>query len=298
MKIAWIGTGKMGGYMAGNLAKNGFAVIAWNRTSASDGMKTAVSAGCTEATSLGAALDGACVVFSCVSDAAALGSVLSAVSVKSLRPGIIVVDCSTIGPAAAKTFAAHLSRNRLRFVDAPVTGGDVGAKNATLTFMVGGNDADIESVKPLLLTMGKKIVHAGAVGCGQALKLVNQLLCAENLLAVGEAFEAARGLGLPPELVVSACSGGAAASWQLTNLGPKVASDDDNPGFKVAHMSKDLNLLRDTLDSDAENMICFPLVAQAFAILKNSRFQMAEKGTQALALNLKEIHEMMTHIPS
>jgi 3-hydroxyisobutyrate dehydrogenase len=143
-------------------------------------------------------------------------------------------------------------------------------------------------------TMGLKPTGGCAVGCGQMVKIVNQLLCAENLLAVGEAFAAAQKLGVPPELVVRACSGGAGASWQLTNLGPKIARGDDNPGFKVAHMSKDLNLLRDALGHDAEKMICFPLVAQAFAMLKNARFQMAERGTQALVLNLNEIREVIS----
>ena len=268
-KIAWIGAGTMGAAMASNLAKAGYRVTIWNRTSPSPGLELATSHGCTIARTVEDALQGSQVVCSCVTDGPALRSILFAPNrdFKNLvAPNALIMDHGTIGPVEAKSIAQQLSKAGVRFVDAPVTGGDIGARDGTLTIMVGANSEDLEYVRPLLNAMGKKIVHAGTVGSGQSLKLVNQLLCGVNLLAAVEAFQVAEKLGMDRKLVVEACGGGAAGSWQLVNLGPKIIARDHRPGFRAAHLFKDLKFLRDALGSSSTQSTppCFDLALDAF----------------------------------
>ncbi len=269
--------------MAGNLAKNGFSVTAWNRTLPSAGAEWAASHGCSIAKSVNEALAGSQVIFSCVTDGPALRSVLFAPGhdlAKLAGKNAVVVDCSTIGPVEARAIARDLAQVGIRFIDAPVTGGDIGARNATLTFMVGASPDDFENVRPLLEAMGKKVVHAGPVGGGQSLKLVNQLLCGVNLLAVVEAFAAAEKLGMDRALVVEACGGGAAGSWQLVNLGPKIIAQDHQPGFRAQHLLKDLEFLRNAVDLTHMNLPCLKLALAAFE--RVTQMGKGELGTQTV----------------
>ena len=284
-KIAWIGAGTMGAAMASNLAKAGYRVTIWNRTSPSPGLELAASHGCTIARTVEDALQGSQVVCSCVTDGPALRSILFAPkrNLKNLLgPDALIMDHSTIGPVEAKTIAEELGKSGVKFVDAPVTGGDIGARDGTLTFMVGASSENLESVRPLLNAMGKKIVHAGAVGSGQSLKLVNQLLCGVNLLAAVEAFQVAEKLGMDRKLVVEACGGGAAGSWQLVNLGPKIIAQDHRPGFRAAHLFKDLKFLRDALNSASTQPTppCFDLALDAFG--RVTEMGKGELGTQTV----------------
>jgi 3-hydroxyisobutyrate dehydrogenase len=194
----------------------------------------------------------------------------------------VVVDFSTIGPVEARGLSEQLGPLGIRFVDAPVTGGDVGAREGTLTFMVGASPEDMDTIRPLLNAMGKKIVHAGPVGAGQSLKLVNQLLCGVNLLAVVEAFQAAEAMGMDRKLVVEACGGGAAGSWQLVNLGPKIIAQDHRPGFRAAHLLKDLRFLRDAIrnGSAANEPPCFKVALEAFQRI--TEMGKGELGTQTV----------------
>jgi 3-hydroxyisobutyrate dehydrogenase len=283
-KIAWLGAGTMGAAMASNLAKSGYKVTIWNRTSTSPGLELAASHGCTIARTVEDTLKGSDVICSCVTDGPALRSILFAPdrSLKNLvEPDALVMDHSTIGPVEAKAIAQELGMG-LRFVDAPVTGGDIGARDGTLTFMVGGSHEDVESVRPLLNAMGKKIVHAGPIGSGQSLKLVNQLLCGVNLLATVEAFQVADKLGMDRKLVVEACGGGAAGSWQLVNLGPKIIAQDHRPGFRAAHLFKDLKFLRDALASASTQLTppCFNVALDAFG--RVTEMGKGELGTQTV----------------
>jgi len=149
---------------------------------------------------------------------------------------------------------------------------------------VGASPEDLEYVRPLLNAMGKKIVHAGPVGSGQSLKLVNQLLCGVNLLATVEAFQVAEKLGMDRKLVVEACGGGAAGSWQLVNLGPKIISQDHRPGFRAAHLFKDLKFLRDALASASQQPTppCFDLALDAFG--RVTEMGKGDLGTQTVWL--------------
>jgi len=285
-KIAWLGTGTMGGSMARNLAKAGYNVTAWNRTLPSAGAELATSGGCKLVRNADEALRDSQVVASCVTDGPALRSILFPPDrLKGLLgPGAVVIDFSTIGPVEARGIAEELRRQDIRFIDAPVTGGDIGARDGTLTFMVGAQGNDLETVRPLLNDMGKKIVHAGAVGSGQALKLVNQLLCGVNLLAVVEAFQVAERMGMDRRLVVEACGGGAAGSWQLVNLGPKIIAQDHRPGFRAAHLLKDLRFLREAIASPSgqADPPCFDIALAAFERICQMR--KGDLGTQTVWL--------------
>jgi len=286
-KIGWIGAGTMGASMAGNLAKAGYRVTIWNRTSPSPGLELAASHGCKIARTVEDALQGSEIVCSCVTDGPALRSVFFAPNrdlKKLLAQDALIMDHGTIGPVEAKAIAQELSKAGVRFVDAPITGGDIGARDGTLTFMVGGNPEDVELVRPLLNAMGKKIVHAGPIGSGQSLKLVNQLLCGVNLLAAVEAFQVAEKLGMDRKLVVEACGGGAAGSWQLVNLGPKIIAQDHRPGFRAAHLFKDLKFLRDALHSASPQPTPpgFDLALEAFG--RVTEMGKGELGTQTVWL--------------
>jgi 3-hydroxyisobutyrate dehydrogenase len=284
-KIAWLGAGTMGAAMAGNLAKAGYRVTIWNRTSPSPGLELAASRGCTIARTVEDALQGAQVACSCVTDGPALRSILFAPNrdlKKLLGQDALIMDHGTIGPVEAKAIAQQLGQSGIRFIDAPITGGDIGARDGTLTFMVGASSENLEFVRPLLNAMGKKIVHAGPIGSGQSLKLVNQLLCGANLLATVEALQVAEKLGMDRKLVVEACGGGAAGSWQLVNLGPKIITQDHRPGFRAAHLFKDLKFLRDALDSASTQPPppCFTLALDAFGRL--TEMGKGELGTQTV----------------
>ena len=287
LKIAWLGAGTMGASMAANLAKAGFHVTIWNRTPSTPGLALAASHGCTVAGTIDEALKDSQVVCSCVTDGPALRSILFAPGrdlKKQLAPNALVMDHGTIGPAEAKSIAQQLSQAGVGFVDAPVTGGDIGARDGTLTFMVGGQAELLEFVRPLLAVMGKKIVHAGAVGSGQSLKLVNQLLCAVNLLATVEAFQAADHLGIDRKLIVEACGAGAAGSWQLTNLGPKIIEKNSRPGFRAAHLLKDLTFLHEALAvaSSQPALPCFGVAINAFGqVVEMGK---GESGTQTVGI--------------
>jgi 3-hydroxyisobutyrate dehydrogenase len=247
--VAFIGLGVMGSAMALNLLKKGVPVKAWNRTSDRPLVKQAQAAGLTVTVTIGEAVKDAELIFICVSDVEDVKSVIFSdcgIS-KNAKHNALIVDFSTIGQKAACEIATQLKAAQLRFMDAPVSGGDLGAQQGTLTIMVGGEKSDFEECLPLLETMGKKIVHCGAVGQGQAIKLCNQVLCAIQMVAVCEAMELAKTLNLDPDLMIEVCGSGAAGSWALSNLGSKVAHQDFAPGFMIKHILKDLRLVKESL---------------------------------------------------
>ena len=161
----------------------------------------------------------------------------------ALKAGQLVVDMSTISPAAEREIAARLERAGVDYLDAPVSGGDVGARDGTLAIMVGGAAAAFERVRPLFELLGKRITHMGASGAGQMTKLANQIAVALALEAAAEAIKFARAGGLDASRVVAAIGAGAAGSWQLSNLGPKIIAGDYRPGFFIKLIRKDLRLV-------------------------------------------------------
>ncbi|NJK60860.1 MAG: NAD(P)-dependent oxidoreductase, partial [Oscillatoriales cyanobacterium SM2_1_8] len=243
-------------------------------------VRTAIAAqgaGVTVVADLERAVAGAAIVFTCVGNGQDVAAVLQS-ALPAIAPGIPVVDCSTIGPAAAQHLATFLAAAGRGFVDAPMSGGDVGARNGTLTFMVGGAPEAIAIARPYLLAMGQAVHVCGPVGAGQAVKLCNQVLAALNTLAVAEALVLAEALHLDAQQVVTVCSGGAAGSWSLQNLGPRMACGDFAPGFSVDNLVKDLGLVQAAAAGLA--LPGLDLVAHAYAQLQ--ALGKGDLGTQAV----------------
>ena len=284
-QIAFLGLGVMGGLMAANLARSGYSVKAWNRTPHRPGVEVAAKAGATVVLSIREAVETADVVFLCVSDVPDVEEVILGVGgvAESARPGTLVIDTSTIGPNAAQNIGAQLKQRQLRFLDAPISGGDIGAKNGTLTIMVGGEPTDFEESKPLLEVLGKTIRLCGAVGSGQAVKLCNQVLCSVHMIALCEAMQLAQQQGIDPNLIIEVCSTGAAGSWALSNLGPKIAESDFQPGFMIKHMLKDLRLVQETLKQSKHQLPGVDMAEELFKIVKElDDGTGGEQGTQAM----------------
>lgn len=249
-KISFLGMGIMGSAMAFNLLKAGHSLTVWNRTQSRAVLADLAAAGASVSPTLELCVAGADLVFSCLGDEQDVIDRLTGSQdslLKYGKNGALVIDFSTIGPDAAGAVAAKLGPAGLRFLDAPVTGGDVGAKNATLTIMVGGAQADFEEALPLLLALGKNIRYCGPTGSGQALKLCNQILCAVNMVSVCEALTLAQSLGLDQNLLVDVLGGGAGGSWALANLGKRILQEDLKPAFSLRNMLKDLRLVFDSL---------------------------------------------------
>lgn len=241
--LAFIGLGIMGLPMAGHLLAAGHRVTVATRTKSKAEPLLAKGAAWVDSPAEAAAA--ADVVFTCVPDTPDVESVLLGKGgvIEAARSGLVVVDHSTISPSATRDMAAKLAARGVTLLDAPVSGGDIGARNATLSIMVGGDAAAFTAVEPLLRVMGKTITHCGGSGTGQLTKLVNQILVSVTNLAVCEALTFAAKAGLDPQKTIQAVGGGAAGSWQLTNLGPRMIAGDFAPGFMIRLQQKDLRLV-------------------------------------------------------
>ena len=244
-RVGYIGTGIMGRPMAGHLLKAGYALTVHNRTRAK--AEELLTAGAAWADSPAEVAQACEILCTNVTDTPDVERVLfgDGGAAESLQPGSIVIDFSTISPSATHEFAERLAERDVTLLDAPVTGGDVGAINATLTIMVGGTTAAFERVLPILDVVGKTIRHIGPSGSGQALKACNQILCVTTMIGVCEALELADRNGIAAETVIETLGGGAGGSWTLTNLGSRVARGDLQPGFMTYLLQKDLGIVQD-----------------------------------------------------
>jgi 3-hydroxyisobutyrate dehydrogenase len=276
----------MGASMAANLARAGFEVVGWNRTPGKPNAARAQEAGVTLAASAVEAVTGAAAVFLCLTDVDDIEQMLLGPEgvVDAIGPGALVIDMSTTGPQCAQRLHRNLAERGLRFIDAPVSGGDVGAREGTLTIMVGGEKSDFEDALRYFQSIGKNIKYCGSAGAGQAVKLCNQILCAVNMVAVCEAFTLADELGIKPELVIEVCSTGAAGSWALANLGPRIARGDWAPGFKIKDMQKDLRLVLSCLkDNSRERLPGTVLADRQLDVVRDvSGDDSGAQGTQAM----------------
>jgi 3-hydroxyisobutyrate dehydrogenase len=283
--IAFLGLGTMGSPMSANLAHAGFDVRGWNRTPGRPLVTEAGGAGVRVVDTIADAVRGVRTVALCVSDVADVEEVLFGAGgiAESAARGTLVIDFSTIGPAAARSFGARLADKGLRFLDAPVTGGDVGARAGTLTIMVGGTAADFGEASAAFAAVGKVAKHCGAQGAGQAVKLCNQVLGALHMVALTEALALARMQGIDPSLVVEVCSTGAAGSWALSNLGPRVLRRDFAPGFMVKHLVKDLRLVLETPPGEGLDELRGTILAKGL-LEKVAALGGADLGTQSLTL--------------
>ncbi|MBC6472837.1 MAG: NAD(P)-dependent oxidoreductase [Hormoscilla sp. GM102CHS1] len=290
-QIAFLGLGMMGGPMTANLASSGLQVMAWNRTSDRPGVEVAASAGAQVVSSIQEAVSSAEVIFTCVGDVPDVEAVILGPegAAAFAQPGTLVVDMSTIGPVAARKIGAELQQRQLRFLDAPISGGDIGAQKGTLVIMVGGDEQDFTECKPLFEIMGKTIRLCGPVGSGQAVKLCNQVLCAVNIMSLCEALKLAEQQEIDPMLMVEVCSKGAAGSWALSNLGLKIADADLAPGFAIKHLLKDLRLVRESLQSSGQILPGMDIADRFLQIVKELDGGIGgELGTQAMIRAYRE----------
>ncbi|AFY74716.1 beta-hydroxyacid dehydrogenase, 3-hydroxyisobutyrate dehydrogenase [Synechococcus sp. PCC 7502] len=279
IKIAFLGLGVMGSAMAANLARFGCAVVGWNRTSDRSSIKVASDAGVTIAANLQDAVKDADVIFSCLGDIPDVTEILVNQVANLEHKSALVIDTSTIGSDAAQNISKLLEARGLRFLDAPVSGGDIGARNGTLTIMVGGDRLDFDQAKPYLDMIGKNIYYCGSLGSGQAVKLCNQVLVSTYMMGICEAVLLAQKTGIDPNLMIEVCGSGAAGSWALSNLGIKVANQDFAPGFMVKHILKDLRIVKAV--GDSENLLGVDLSDRLFQIV-NELEGGSEQGTQAM----------------
>lgn len=291
--LGFAGLGIMGSSMAGCLLKSRHQVRVFNRTPAKTESLARLGAAVAQTPSeLASAAD---VVFISVSDTPDVEQVLFGGDslapqdslVAGLRPGTLVVDHSTVSPAATRAWAKRLVEQGISFIDAPVSGGSEGAANGTLSIMVGGDTADVERARPYLEAMGSTITHTGPVGTGQLCKLVNQVLVVVNMLAVSEGLLLAQAGGLDPAVAIAATTGGAGGSWMLANRGPQLVERDFRPGFTIDLQQKDLRLVLESADELGIPALATSLVHQLYRVLQNDG--LGGEGNHALAKALEKL---------
>ncbi len=281
MRIAFVGTGVMGRSMAGHLLAAGHEVRVHTRTRAK--AEPLLAAGARWAETSAAAADGADAALSMVGHPSDVDEVWRGPSgfLRVARPGQLLVDLTTSDPALARVLAAEAAAKGAEALDAPVSGGDRGAREATLSIMVGGSPAGFAQARPLLAVLGKTLVLQGGPGAGQLCKLANQVAVASGMVAVCEALAFARATGLDAAAVLESISGGAAGSWGLSNLAPRVLKGDFAPGFHVRHFTKDLGLALAAAQASGAELPGLRLAARLYAEVE--RAGDADLGTQVLA---------------
>jgi len=280
-ELGFIGMGIMGAPMALNCMKAGYEMTVYNRTAAKT--DELAKAGASVASSPAEVARASDVVMVCVTAGEdVLEVVLDSEKgiIAGVRGGSTVIDHSTVAPTVAEQCAEKLSLKGAGFLDAPISGGDVGARNGTLSIMVGGPEDHFGRALPVLSAMGKTVTHCGGSGAGYTVKLCNQICGGLHLLAAAEAIRLATASGVDVEAMLKAVSSGAAGSWMLTNLAPKIVAGDYEPGFFVDYQLKDLHLAAE---------VCHRLsVPLAGASLAENMFRAASaqglgrKGTQAI----------------
>ena len=286
-RIGWIGTGVMGRSMCGHLLAKGYQATIYSRTR--EKAEDLIAKGAAWAASPREVAAQSDVVFSIVGFPADVREVLLGQhgALAGAAPGTVLVDMTTSEPSLAVEIETAAKAKGVHSLDAPVSGGDIGARNAALSIMVGGDTAVVDSVRPLLECMGKSIVHQGPSGSGHHTKMVNQILIAGNMVGVCEALLYGFRAGLDVEKVLQSVGGGAAGSWSLNNLGPRIIKGDFEPGFYVEHFIKDMGIAL----AEAKQMgLVVPGLALTHQLYLAVQAQgMGRKGTQSLILALEHI---------
>ena len=282
-KLGYIGLGIMGGPMAGRLMDAGHELVVWGRDPAkAEGL---VERGASRASSpADLAARGPDVVFLNVTDTPDVEALLFGDQgiAAGAEAGLVVIDHSTISPVATREFGQRLAEQYgVVLLDAPVSGGDVGAKNGSLSVMVGGPEETVESVRPLLEVVGQNIVHLGPTGMGQACKACNQTAVVGVLMGVVESMSLAKKLGLDPIKMIEVVGRGAAGSWQMNHLGPQIAQGDHAPGFMIDYLLKDLAIVGDAAEASGLPMEFTALAEKMFRAA--SGHGDGKLGTQAVS---------------
>ena len=286
-RIGWIGTGVMGRWMCEHAMKRGFTATVSNRSK--DKAQPLIDAGATFAATPKAVAEQSDVVFAIVGFPKDVREVFLGDdgALAGAKKGSILVDMTTSEPSLAKEIFEAAKATGVHSLDAPVSGGDVGAKNAALSIMIGGEKGVVDAVTPIFEAMGKTIVHQGPAGAGQHTKMVNQILISSNMIALCEGLLYGYKAGLDLETVFKSVSVGAAGSKALDVLGPRMMARNFEPGFYVEHFIKDMGIAL----AEAEKMnLCLPGLGLAKQLYEGVRANgYGRKGTQALLLALEKI---------
>ena len=279
-KVAWIGVGIMGKSMVRNLMKAGFELHIYARTRAK--VEDVIGEGAVFHDTIGDCVKGCEAVITMVGFPKDVEEVYFTPGniLDSAEPGAYLIDMTTTSPALAEKLYAEGVKRGYRVVDAPVTGGDTGAKAETLSILVGGEQEDFEACMPLFQAMGTNINHQGKAGCGQHAKMANQIMIAGTLSGVCEALTYAKAKGLDPHVLISSLATGAAGSKQLDAFGEKIVAGDYAPGFFLKHFVKDMGL---ALEEAQRSGITLDILAQVLENYKNLEGEgYGDLGTQAL----------------
>lgn len=278
--IGFIGLGVMGRSMAGHLLAAGYEVMVFTRTKA--GAADLLEKGAVWSDTVAELAEQSDIIISIVGYPADVeeiflgdGGILA-----NARPGTIAVDMTTSDPGLAERLYLEGREREIRVLDAPVSGGDLGAKNATLSIMVGGDRESFDMVLPVLEIMGKNIILQGKAGAGQHTKMANQIAIAAGMVSVCESLAYAKRSGLDPEAVLESIGQGAAGSWSLNNLGPRIIKGDDQPGFFIKHFIKDMGI---AIASARRLDLDTPGLDLAYSLYQKMMDQgYGDNGTQAL----------------
>lgn len=286
-RVGWIGTGVMGRWMCLHIMTKGYKATVYNRSR--DKAKELLDQGAAWADTPKAVAEKSDVVFAIVGFPADVREVFLGKegALAGSKAGTVLVDMTTSEPSLAHEIYTAAKAKGVSSVDAPVSGGDVGAKNAALSIMVGGDTDAVEAIRPLLECMGKTIVYQGPAGAGQHTKMVNQVLIASNMIGVCEALLYGYKAGLNLETVMQSVSVGAAGSWSLNNLGPRIMARNFEPGFFVEHFIKDMGIALDEAQRMGIVLPGLALAKQLYLAVKAQGY--GRKGTHALMLALEHI---------
>ena len=289
-RIGWIGTGVMGSSMCGHLMNAGFSATVFNRTKPK--AQALIDRGATWADSPVEVARNSDVVFSIVGFPQDVRSVLLGDNgaLSGAQPGCVLVDMTTSQPSLAVEIYEAAKAKGVASVDAPVSGGDIGAKNGTLSIMIGGDIDVVELLQPCWNAMGKTIVHQGAAGAGQHTKMVNQTLIATGMIGVCEALLYGYKAGLNLETVMKSVSSGAAGSWSLSNLGPRIIDNNFDPGFFVEHFIKDMGIVLEESKKMGLSMPGLALGHQLYLSVQAKGH--GRDGTHALQLALASMSDI------
>lgn len=286
-KIGFIGTGIMGAPMAHNLLKAGYEVAVHNRTKAK--ADHLIAGGAAWADSPADVAKDSNIVITCLPDTPDVEQVLLGQKgvIEAAKPGLICIDMSTISPAATKEMGTELSAKGVTLIDAPISGGEIGAIEARLSIMMGGPKKAVEKVRPIMQAMGRTVIHCGPLGAGQITKLANQIMCIHTIMSIAEGFAFAEKAGLDLETTLKATSAGAAGSHSLKVLGPKIIAGDFKPAFMVDLQQKDLRLVAEYAEKLKQPL---PGVALARQLLAQLQAQgRGRDGTQALVEVIRQL---------
>jgi 3-hydroxyisobutyrate dehydrogenase len=286
-KVGFIGLGIMGGGMAANLLKAGFDITVWNRTASK--IQPLVDLGARGADSPKQVAEQSDIIITCVSDTPDVLAVILGDDgvIHGVKSGALVIDMSTISPHATRDIAEKLNAKGVYMLDAPISGGSEGAKNGTLSIMVGGDDAQFQRAMPYFEAMGKTITMVGDQGAGQTVKLVNQILVVVYMLAVSEALVFAQAGGLDLKKTLAAVESGAAGSWMLSNRGSQAIVRDWRPGFTIDLQQKDLRLVLEAADQMGVPAITTGLIFNMYRTLQQQG--LGSEGNHALIKALEKM---------